>query len=156
MITTPRFYAVFLITGCLLIMAATALAQPLHPFQRQYRPLIIFTPDLNDQRFRQQFTAIKEQQAGFYERDMLRIHVAGPPDNAVGLHAQPTPRITAEDVPTAADLRQYYSVKPEAFAVILIGKDGGEKARWTDLVSMDEIFTRIDAMPMRQWEMQRR
>jgi len=37
--------------------------------------------------------------------------------------------------------------------VILIGKDGGVKSRYDDL-DIDTIFSEIDAMPMRQLEMQ--
>jgi len=42
------------------------------------------------------------------------------------------------------------------FAVILIGRDGGEKARWTEPVAATEIWERIDAMPMRRAEMEER
>lgn len=40
-----------------------------------------------------------------------------------------------------------------AFFVTLIGKDGGEKARWDLPVSSAEVFAIVDAMPMRQREM---
>jgi len=38
----------------------------------------------------------------------------------------------------------------------LIGKDGGVKRRWTDTLSIDDLFHNIDAMPMRQFEMRTR
>ena len=44
--------------------------------------------------------------------------------------------------------------RPVAFAVTLVGKDTGEKARWTEIVDPAEIFARIDAMPMRRREME--
>ena len=37
--------------------------------------------------------------------------------------------------------------------VILIGKDGGIKSRF-DRLDLEAIFSDIDAMPMRQYEMQ--
>ena len=40
----------------------------------------------------------------------------------------------------------------KGLTVILIGKDGGEKGRWSQLVDPDEVFALIDAMPMRQRE----
>lgn len=43
----------------------------------------------------------------------------------------------------------------ERFAVLLVGKDGGEKHRWTTPVLMKEIFGLVDAMPMRRREMGR-
>jgi hypothetical protein len=49
-------------------------------------------------------------------------------------------------------------VRDEAgpFAVVLIGRDGGEKARWTEPVAATEIWERIDAMPMRRSELRDR
>jgi len=52
----------------------------------------------------------------------------------------------------ARELRSAFSVADDAFAVILIGRDGSEKARWTEPVSAQEIFGKVDAMPMRQDE----
>ena len=44
--------------------------------------------------------------------------------------------------------------RPVAFAVILVGKDTGEKARWNEIVDPAEVFSCIDAMPMRRREME--
>lgn len=40
-----------------------------------------------------------------------------------------------------------------AFAVVLIGKDGGEKLRRSAPLATDELFAVVDAMPMRRAEM---
>ena len=40
-------------------------------------------------------------------------------------------------------------------AVVLIGKDGGVKLRREGEIDLDEIFERIDGMPMRRNEMRR-
>jgi len=37
-----------------------------------------------------------------------------------------------------------------AFQVELMGKDGGLKARWDNLVGVSELWARIDAMPVRR------
>lgn len=42
--------------------------------------------------------------------------------------------------------------KDEPFTFILVGKDGGEKYRSHKLVSHQELFGKIDAMPMRKSE----
>lgn len=52
-----------------------------------------------------------------------------------------------------AALAHRYGVDPAAFAVVLIGKDGGAKYRSTDPITPDQLFGIIDAMPMRQREM---
>jgi hypothetical protein len=50
-------------------------------------------------------------------------------------------------------LYKKYNVKTAQFTVILIGKDGTEKHRTNTLLQMQELFTIIDAMPMRRAEM---
>ena len=37
----------------------------------------------------------------------------------------------------------------EGFAAALVGKDGGVKDRWSELVSPEAVFDLVDAMPMR-------
>jgi hypothetical protein len=44
----------------------------------------------------------------------------------------------------------------DAFSVELLAKDGGLTARWEDLVGREELWARIDAMPMRRKELRRR
>jgi hypothetical protein len=41
----------------------------------------------------------------------------------------------------------------DAFGVELLGKDGGVRARWEDVVGVGELWARIDAMPMRRREL---
>ncbi|NJM55056.1 MAG: DUF4174 domain-containing protein [Verrucomicrobiae bacterium] len=43
---------------------------------------------------------------------------------------------------------------PNGVRTLLLGKDGGVKLDRAEIVSWDEIFRRIDSMPMRQQEMQ--
>jgi len=45
---------------------------------------------------------------------------------------------------------------PAAFSVVLIGKDGGEKFQQTTPLAPAELFALVDAMPMRQAEMNER
>jgi hypothetical protein len=50
-------------------------------------------------------------------------------------------------------LRKRFHVRPDAFAVILVGKDGGEKMRSDKPIPWETLEATIDAMPMRQTEM---
>ena len=43
----------------------------------------------------------------------------------------------------------------DAFAFLLIGKDGGVKMREKGIVSLQQLNSKIDAMPMRQSEMRK-
>ena len=55
--------------------------------------------------------------------------------------------------PESADaLRRRFSVREQSFTVLLIGKDGELKMRKETPTSVTEIFTIIDAMPMRKQE----
>jgi Domain of unknown function (DUF4174) len=38
------------------------------------------------------------------------------------------------------------------FTVELLGKDGAVRARWSEVVGREELWARIDAMPMRRRE----
>ena len=50
-------------------------------------------------------------------------------------------------------MRKQYEIQADQFAVLLIGKDGGEKYRLYEIPDLSEIFNLIDGMPMRQMEM---
>ncbi len=54
----------------------------------------------------------------------------------------------------AKALRTAYGVNPDAFALVLIGKDGDVKHKSNAPVAADAVYEIIDAMPMRQREMQ--
>ncbi len=43
-------------------------------------------------------------------------------------------------------------IRDAKFEMLLIGKDGGIKQRWTGAVPLEDIFALIDGMPMRQAE----
>lgn len=50
-------------------------------------------------------------------------------------------------------LRQRTRVDAGSFAVLLIGKDGGVKARYDQVPDLRSVFALIDGMPMRRQEM---
>ena len=49
-------------------------------------------------------------------------------------------------------LRSRLGITGDGFAAVLIGKDGGVKARYPDAPDLKEIFSLIDGMPMRRAE----
>lgn len=80
-----------------------------------------------------QLAAFQKDSSDLAERDLIVKHVK-PGDN----------------------LYQAYHVIPnDPFTVILIGKDRGEKYRSTSILSTNRLLAIVDAMPMRQSEMQR-
>ena len=54
------------------------------------------------------------------------------------------------------DLRVEYLTGADEFAVVLIGRDGGEKLRRASPISAEELFATIDEMPMRRRELRDR
>jgi hypothetical protein len=52
------------------------------------------------------------------------------------------------------ELRQRWQLPPNEWLVALVGKDGEVKASFTRVVDAGEIFALIDAMPMRQRELE--
>lgn len=53
-------------------------------------------------------------------------------------------------------LWKQYKVAPVNYTVLLIGKDGSEKHRTVQILQTADLFSMIDAMPMRQNEMRRK
>ena len=60
--------------------------------------------------------------------------------------------------PAGADERELEVREREsaAFEVELMGKDGGLKARWDNLVGVTELWARIDSLPGRRRELRER
>lgn len=126
-------------------MAGNENQNPLARFKWQNRFLLVFAPSAGYAPGLAQIKELQPATAGFVERDLLLIRVYG---NKV---AGPTNKDLL-----AADLRQAFGIAPGAFTIILIGKDGGEKYRNTQVTKSATIFRIIDAMPMRQQEMQQK
>ena len=127
----------------LIVMTASAAADPLDAYRWSHRPVLIFAPDRGDERYGAQSAAFGA--AAIKERDIALIRVAG--DDVAA-----APKLGTFD---AAALRKHFSVADEDFAVILVGKDGLAKWQRDKVVDPAEIFREIDAMPMRRNEASR-
>jgi len=119
----------------------------LDSYRWRNRLLLVFAESRRDTRLEQQTAMWRGQERGVEERDMVLMLLLSEEPGQIG----------QEPVSTnaAARLRRRTGVPAEGFAVVLIGKDGGVKLRSSQPVSTQEIFARIDAMPMRRSEMRR-
>jgi hypothetical protein len=99
------------------------------------RVVLVFTPAASDARFQMQTELFEKGKADLDERCIVVLSVVG-----------------AEEIKT----RSHFRVSKEDFAVILIGKDGNEKHRWAGVAPIEQIDHRVDRMPMRRSEMQRK
>ena len=97
----------------------------------QHRVLLVHSPDSARAPAKAFLEQLKETKADLQDRDLIVIKA----DTA---------------------LRQKFSMADGSFTLLLIGKDGGEKARQTKSVDLKALFALIDTMPMRRAEMKRK
>ena len=116
----------------------------LKQYQWEKRLILLFAPSAEEQAYREQVVVL-EGSEGLLERDLLIAHLFETGSGQLG------DEVLSED--EAAALRSEYEVG-DGFTFILIGKDGTEKRRSQEVVQVDDLFTQIDGMPMRQREMQ--
>ncbi|WP_111510512.1 DUF4174 domain-containing protein [Mycobacterium kyogaense] len=130
---------------CAALGSATAWAGGLGDYVWERRPLVVFSPAGNDPRLTETLRRIDDSQCAFADRDMvLAVVVAGGSTTLDG---------AATDPGESDRLRQRYRVAPDAFTVVLVGKDGGEKWRTDEVPDLEVVYSVIDGMPMRSREM---
>lgn len=132
-------------TCMVLLGSTTAVAAELGDYLWKQRPLLIFAPSDNDPRLTETRRRIEATRCDFIDRDMVLGIVVT--EGISTLDGQPV------DTDESARLARKYGVGADAFTVLLIGKDGGEKLRATDVPELQWIYDLIDGMPMRRSEM---
>jgi hypothetical protein len=108
-------------------------------YRGNYRVLVVFAPEEMDEAYRLQHRYLTTHEGGIMERDLKVVHSFA----------------RVEDVlnEEGARLREAYHLPPVGFYMLLIGKDGTVKERYSQPTEMEQIFALIDSMPMRQQEM---
>ena len=112
------------------------------------RVLIVFAPSVDNHTYQQQMQLLQEHNSGFADRDLVLVQVLATDESYANRQSI--------DESSAAKLRDRFGVDKGNFRVILVGKDGGVKRSDATPVQATAIFKEIDAMPMRQQEMQKR
>lgn len=148
---TSPFLHLATLAGALLIASNTRAQAPaptLALMQDRYRPILIFAPE-GDPRLRHQVETLRLHRTDLIERQIMLVaflhKYAGQVDREIitFLNQQETP------------LRKRFHINEDDFAVIVIGKDGGEKLRSNKLLTFETLRDTIDSMPMRQQEVQK-
>jgi Domain of unknown function (DUF4174) len=114
----------------------------------QNRVLLVFAPSVDNHSYQQQMQLFEQQQNGFTDRDLVMVQVLATDKSYANGQLI--------DESSAAKLRDRFGVDKDNFRVILLGKDGGVKRQDATPVKATAIYDQIDAMPMRQQEMQQR
>jgi hypothetical protein len=117
----------------------------LKDYQWKNRLILAFSPSTKDPGYRALAKEIAVQAEEVVDRDLLVFHILEAGKIKSGE--------SSLQVGSGDYLRESFAIRPGTFTVLLIGKDGGVKLRREGGVELDEIFSLIDTMPMRQREM---
>ena len=120
----------------------------LKDYRWKNRIILIFAPSATDPGYRSLNREIQTQRAEIIDRDLRIFHILEEGESRL--------EESSLDTGSVDSLRDSFSPHTGQLTVVLIGKDGGEKLRQVDWVSLAEIFGLIDTMPMRQEEMRNR
>ena len=112
--------------------------------QWKARPLVIFAPVAGSEPLRTQLEAVRESAAELRERNVVVIVVTNDGKARAGRRPLSGGEVEA--------LQQRFGIAPDAFAVRLVGKDGGVKRSGAEPFALDEVLKQIDSMPMRRAE----
>jgi hypothetical protein len=146
-----RYHLILILLAVMMVPSASGRDQErvdLRAYQWKNRLLILFAPsekDLIYQSFKEQ---LQRRAREVHDRDLLIFHVLETGENRLAN----LPLNKEQGI----SLRKTFSIMPGQHMVILIGKDGELKLRKELPVELSEIFSVIDAMPMRQREMRER
>lgn len=111
---------------------APATAEDLAGYRWERRPILVFAPSPADPRLAEQLRLFEAARPALEDRRNVVI----------------------VDTKPGSALRARFA--PEGFTVILVGLDGGEKFRRNAVVAPEILNARIDRMPMRRRELERR
>ncbi len=136
-----------LLSFIMLMVANISVAKStdLNEYRWKNRVLLLFAPDSSHAEYITAQRQLEKHNAGVKERDLIIFSLLKDGESYRGEKA-----LDAEFVTT---LWETFSPKTNELTIVLIGKDGGEKLRQTGKMDLEEIFRRIDAMPMRRTEM---
>ncbi len=130
------FFAILLIMQSSQAQSDSSLKEKLTQYTWKKRVLLVVAPSSTDEQLRKQKEILNKQASGTQDRDMEVIYL-------------PLNTISASDKDYLADT---YNIRQSEFYSILLGKDGGEKLRSQTPMETDQLFSTIDAMPMRKQE----
>lgn len=123
-------------------------AQTLDRHRWQDRVLLLFAPGEEDVTLQRQLSLLTTQKAEVTDRDLVIYQLF--PSGGLSPDGK---KLTASQ---SQAFFQRYDIHPDTFTLILVGKDGGEKKRASELVLLEDLFGLIDRMPMRRAEMRRK
>lgn len=112
------------------------------------RPLVIFAMSSDEPVVRTQLEAVSQARSGFEDREMTLVEV----------YETGISRYDNRPMSPASALEWHgrYRASKWPVEVVLVGKDGGVKRRFSRGASMQDVFEQIDRMPDRKRELYER
>lgn len=137
-----------LLFATIFAMSIKTQSQDLSSHQWNDRLVLILTDDTNNNTFQNQIDELYSDKQGLKDRKLVIYTV---------LRNQfKRDDMTNRGWVLSDDLYSKYKESEESIEILLIGLDGGVKLRQSEFLSNEELFGRIDQMPMRRNEIQRR
>lgn len=142
----PILFASLIIALSFLNVSSGHAADLMEDLRGDKRPLLLFSKSRSFAGLDQQMDILRDYRPDLQERDVVVLSTTGRQETQTVIGYTPVPRGTARL------LRKQFQPSRSGLTVVLIGKDGTEKARWEKVVDPQTVFDLIDAMPMRQQE----
>jgi hypothetical protein len=121
----------------------------LSDYKGEKRVLIVVAKNHKEMFYTKQIRSV--QTDGLDERDLILVSLTGKTGFVKSKNKHQIINLKSVE-----KLRKQLQIRQEEFMVILIGKDGREKHRQNTPVTSAELFSMIDAMPMRKAEMRKK
>jgi len=121
-------------------------AQTLKTLQWQNRLILVMADDTSNLNFKKQITHLTKNKEALTERKLI-IYKVFPNQYSKGLEIV--------ELKSSNDLNKKYNPKQKPFKVVLIGLDGRVKLEQTEIITIEQLKSIIDAMPMRKNEMRK-
>lgn len=132
------------VMSIILLQTMSVTAQDLSDYRWINRVLVIITDSPESNVYIEQIKELGKDLKGLKERKLLVLSATkNAYKEGIDMNADWKDSIT---------LYQKFEKSNTGFDVILIGLDGGVKARRQQLLKLDDLFTLIDGMPMRRAE----
>jgi hypothetical protein len=131
-----------IMTSVLLLAGQHALAADLlESMVGKKQPLLLFAKSRSFAPLDRQLDLLRDYRPDLSDRDMVVLRTVGSMETSAAIG------YVSINSGAARLLHKRFSPDLAGLTVILIGKDGEEKARWLQVVEPQEIFDLIDTMP---------
>ncbi|MFK7772052.1 MAG: DUF4174 domain-containing protein [Saprospiraceae bacterium] len=129
------------------LLNQACMAQSLSQHEWKHRVILLFAPSFQNENLQQQLKIFQKDEEGLTDRKLIVYQIT--PDEI---------KKEGEVLNENSEVKSWFkkfNINKNEFTFILIGLDGGEKMRNSEVVSIDKLFSKIDRMPMRQSEINR-